>query len=274
MESLNVLMSAFLGISLFLVIPVYVLRAFTEMSIHNVFSHAVLKSPLVAMFWYVAAYGIGMAFDTVVRYGGKNIHTWPPARFVHGFLAATPVAYVLTFMALLAGHLAVFDQSPARSWTLIVVSTGGAALSITVILAIMGMSGGRKPGVLGMTWALGLGLIGSTLLSISVAYAMHFGAKEALTWSGARYVLAGLSPDGGRIFLGPDFWVMHLPFLPWFAFVGVIAAGFLAKGIAQVLERVSLDGHQGGVQARPFYAAALLAAVFAGIFWSASFLIR
>jgi len=51
MKFFNSITSAFLGISLFLVIPVYVLRAFTEMSIHNVFTHAVLKSPLVAVFW-------------------------------------------------------------------------------------------------------------------------------------------------------------------------------------------------------------------------------
>jgi cytochrome c biogenesis factor len=45
MKTFNTLTSVFLGISLFIVIPVYVLYAFTEMSINNVFSHAVLKSP-------------------------------------------------------------------------------------------------------------------------------------------------------------------------------------------------------------------------------------
>ena len=273
MKSFDTITSAFLGISLFLVIPVYVLRAFTEMSIHNVFSHAVLKSPLVAVFWYVAAYGIGLAFDTVVRYAGINIRTWPPARFVHGFLAAAPVAFILTFLALLAGHLAVFDQNPARSWTLILASTAGTALSLSAILGIMGMSGGRKTGVLGMTCALGLAFIVSTVISLGVAYGLHFGASGALTWSAATYVLVGLSPDGSRVFLGPDFWVMHLPFLPWIAFIGAIIAGFLGKGIAQAFDRVSLDGLSGGVPARPFHASALLAALFAGVFWSISLLI-
>lgn len=273
MRSFNTLTSAFLDISLFIVIPVYVLRAFTEMSIHNVFSHAVLKSPLVAVFWYLAAYGVGMAFDTIVRYAGINIGTWPPARFVHGFLAVVPVAFVLTFLALLAGHLAVFDQNPVRSWTLLLVSTGVTALSLTTILGIMGMSGGRKTGVLGMTWALGLGLILSSVLSLAVAYGMHFGAREALTWSGATYVLVGFSPDGSRLFLSPDFWVMHLPFLPWFAFIGAIVAGFFGKGIALIIERISSDGLQVEVQARPYFASALLSATFAGVSWSISYLI-
>ena len=273
MRSFNTLTSAFLDISLFIVIPVYVLRVFTEMSIHNVFSHAVLKSPLVAVFWYLAAYGVGMAFDTIVRYAGINIGTWPPARFVHGFLAVVPVAFVLTFLALLAGHLAVFDQNPVRSWTLLLVSTGVTALSLTTILGIMGMSGGRKTGVLGMTWALGLGLILSSVLSLAVAYGMHFGAREALTWSGATYVLVGFSPDGSRLFLSPDFWVMHLPFLPWFAFIGAIVAGFFGKGIALIIERISSDGLQVEVQARPYFASALLSATFAGVSWSISYLI-
>jgi len=242
MKFFNSITSAFLGISLFLVIPVYVLRAFTEMSIHNVFTHAVLKSPLVAVFWYLAIYGIGMVFDTAVRYCGKNTLTWPPAHFVHGFLAAVPVAFVLTFLALLAGHLAVFDQNPARFWTLILVSTGGTALSFTIINGIMGLSGGRETGVLSLTRALAIGLIFSAVLSLSVAYGIHFDTNEALTKTASTHVLVGFSPDAGRVFLGPDFWVMHLPFLPWLAFLGAIVGGFLGKGIAHSFERFSAEG--------------------------------
>jgi hypothetical protein len=273
MKTFNTLTSAFLGISLFIVIPVYVLRVLTEMSINNVFSHAVLKSPLVAVFWYLSAYGIGMAFDTFARHAGINIRTWPVARFVHGFLAAVPFAFILTFLALLAGHLAVFDQNPARTWTLVLVSTGVTAFSFTAILSLMKMGGGRKAGVLSMTWALGFGLISSTVLSLAVAYGVHFYAKGALTWSGAVNVLVGLSTDGDQILLGPDFWIMHLPFLPWFAFLGAIAAGLLGKGIAYGFDLISLNVLHDVVRARPFYASAMLTASFAGIFWSISFLI-
>jgi hypothetical protein len=203
MKFFNTITSAFLGISLFLIIPVYVLRAFAEMSIHNVFTHAVLKSPLVAVFWYLAIYGIGIWFDTAVRYCGKNTLTWPPAYFVHGFLAAVPVAFVLTFLALLAGHLAVFDQNPVRSWTLILVSTGGTALSFTIIHGIMVLSGGREIGVLSITRALAIGLIFSTVLSLSVAHGIHFDTKEALTMTASTHVLVGFHRTRAGFFSAP-----------------------------------------------------------------------
>jgi hypothetical protein len=277
LKALNALAAVYLGLSLIAVIPVYVLRAFTDSSIYTVFSHAVLQSPLVAVFWYLAAYGLGMVLDTAVRFAGGNFRTSPSGRFVHGCLAAVPITYVLTFTALLAGHLAVFDQSPARSWTLILVSTGVTALSLSAVLRIMGLSRSEKAGSLGLVWALALGLILSTILSLGVAYFMHFGTARALSWSGALNVLAGLSPDGGQIFLGPDFWVMHLPFLPWLAFVFAMVCGFIGKAVAGAFGRVSGPGLPGAAGedtwARPFLTSAVLSGTVAAVFWGLAFLV-
>ncbi|NQV83852.1 MAG: hypothetical protein HQ494_08540 [Rhodospirillales bacterium] len=273
LKVLNGLAAVFLGLSLIAIIPVYALRAFTEVSIHNVFSHAVLKSPLIAVLWYLAAYGAGLVMDMAVRFAGGDFRTWPFGRFVHGGLAAMPVAFVLTFAALLAGHLAVFDQNPARSWTLILLSTGTTALSLPAIVRVMGLSRGENSEGLGVSWALGLGFALSTILSLAVAYGMHFDAGGALSWSGAVNVLVGLSPNGERIFLGPDFWVMHLPFLPWLAFVFTIVAGLLAKAIAGGFKMISRVGLSGDAEVRPFLASALLAVGFVAIFWSFAVLI-
>ncbi|MBT3307612.1 MAG: hypothetical protein HN377_14175 [Alphaproteobacteria bacterium] len=271
LKVLNGFAAVYLGVSLIIIIPVYALRAFTEVSIHNVFSHAVLKSPLVAVFWYLAAYGVGLMLDTAVRFAGGNFRNLALGRFVHGGLAAVPIAFVLTFAALLAGHLAVFEQNPARSWTLVLVSTGITALSLPGVLRVMGLSRGVKTGGLGMPWALGLGFVLSTILSTVVAFGMHFEANGALSWSEAVNVLVGLSPDGKRIFLGPDFWVMHLPFLPWLAFVFTIVASLMGKAIAGAFEWTSTGGLQEGE--RPFLASALLSGAFVVLFWSVSVLV-
>jgi len=236
---LNGLAAVYLGASLIVVIPLYVLRSFTEITIHNVFSHGVLKSFLVVVFWYMAAYGVGLVFDTAARIFGRNPGQWAPARFVHGFLAAVPIAYVLTFLALLAGHLAVFEQDPIRSWQLVLFSTGFTALGLPMTLTLMAMSapaaplggvkGGKEGGGLFLAFAYGIGLCVASGLSLALAYGLHYGTERALSWAEALNVLVGLSPDGARISLSPDFWVAHLPMLPWLAFVFAGFLGFVSK---------------------------------------------
>ena len=60
----------------------------------------------------MAAYGVGLIFDAVYRYFSWDSKGSVSAKLVYGFLAALPVAYVLVFLALLAGHFAVFEQTP------------------------------------------------------------------------------------------------------------------------------------------------------------------
>ena len=85
----------------------------------------------MAVFWYVAAYCVGLIFDAVYRYFSWDSKGSVSAKLVYGFLAALPVAYVLVFLALLAGYLAVFEQSPQRSWPLVLFGTGITALSLS-----------------------------------------------------------------------------------------------------------------------------------------------
>ncbi|MAF95544.1 MAG: hypothetical protein CMM60_07305 [Rhodospirillaceae bacterium] len=231
---LNGVAAAYLGISLIVVIPIYVLRSFTDVNINDVFTHGVLKSFLIAVFWYVAAYGAGLMFDAVLRHMGRDPIDSASARFVHGFLAALPVAYVLTFLALLAGHLAVFDQTPFRSWQLVLFGTGITALGLSLTLRLMAATAARGEkggGGLALAAAYGGGLILAAGLSLVLGVGAYYGTGQALSWAEAGNLLIGLSADGGRVFLGPDFWLMHLTFLPWLAFVGAVFCGFVVKSV-------------------------------------------
>ncbi|HJO75212.1 MAG TPA: hypothetical protein QGH84_08390, partial [Rhodospirillales bacterium] len=83
---LNSLAAVYLGGSFFVVIPVYVLQSFTEVTINYFFSHSVLKSLLVLVIWYVAAYGAGLLIDTWFRSRGVDPAVSLTARFINQFL--------------------------------------------------------------------------------------------------------------------------------------------------------------------------------------------
>ena len=52
-----------------------------------------------------------------------------------------------------------------------------------------------------------------------------------MSWSEVLNTLFALSSDGRRVFLSLKFWLMHLAFLPWLAFVGAIFCGFVVKSV-------------------------------------------
>jgi hypothetical protein len=265
---LNGVAAVYLGISLIVVIPVYVLRSFTDATLNNVFSHGVLNSFLVAVFWYVAAYAAGLMFDAVLRFRGRDPKASALARFVHGFLAAVPVAFVLTFLALLAGHLAVFDQSPFRSWQLTLWSTGITALSLSLTLRLMAacsVNSERGGGGLALAVAYGGGLILAAGMSMALGVGAYYGTGQALSWGEAWNLMIGLTADGGRVFLGPDFWIMHLAFLPWLAFAGAVIYGFVAKGVILCFQFISSPDN---AAKQPFLVSAVSCAAGAVLFYA------
>lgn len=266
LRALNGVAAAYLGISLIVVIPVYVLRSFTDATLYGVFTHSVLKSFLVAVFWYMAAYGAGLIFDAVTRYFGWDAKGSVSAKLVYGFLAALPVAYVLVFLALLAGHLSVFEQSPQRNWPLVLFGTGITALSLSLTLRLMAWAaakGQKNGGGLVLAAAYGGGLILAAGLSLVLGAGAHLGEGQALSSAEAWNMLFGLSSDGRRVFLSPDFWLMHLTFLPWLAFVGAVFCGIVVKGVLKGLQ--FLTGPDAAKQ--PFLVSAVSCAAGAFLFW-------
>ena len=265
-RALNGVAAAYLGISLIVVIPIYVLQSFTDVTLNDVFTHGVLKSFLVAVFWYMAAYGAGLIFDAVTRYFGWDPKDSVSAKLVYGFLAALPVAYVLVFLALLAGHLAVFDQSPFRSWQLVLFGTGITALSLSLTLRLMAWAaakGEKRGGGLALPIAYGGGFLIAAGLSLVLGVGAHLWPGQALSWAEAWNMLFGLSRDGQRVFLNPGFWLMHLAFLPWLAFVGAVVCGFVVKSILKGVQ--FLTGPDAAKQ--PFLVSAVSCAAGAVLFW-------
>ncbi len=276
---INALAAAFLGVSLFLVIPFYVLRSFTNLVIH---SPGVLKSLLVALFWYVAAYGAGLMFDTALRLGGLNPNRLSWARFVHCFLAMLPVAYVLTFVALWFGQSAVSEQAAPHTWQLVLLSIVLTAFSLPVTLRLMsaGQTTGPEPepkpkpepdkGNLFVIGAYGASLTVAVGLSLVLAMGIYFGTDRAYSWGGALNLLVGLTADGKRVYLGPDFWVSHLPFVPLLLFLAAAVAGYVCKTTIQVFH--AFAGREASLE-RPFMASALSCGSLAVLVFASAVLI-
>ena len=262
----NGLAAAYLGLSLMIVIPVYLVLSFTDATINNVFSHGVLKSLLVAVFWYMAAYGAGLAFATALRVAGVDPAGSPVARFVDAFLAALPVAFVLTFLALLVGHFAVYEQSPFRSWRLVLWSTGLTSLAFAVTLRLMawggrmGKDGGCRRRLLA---AYVLSLLAAAGLAVLLAKGAYDLPRQPVGWADAVGILFGNAPERAGIYLGPQFWVSHLPFLPVCAFVAAVVCGVIGKAAAAALG--AFFGAAAGE--RPFLAASATAGGVAVLLW-------
>ena len=92
----------------------------------------------------------------------------------------------------------------------------------------------------------------------------HLGEGQAVSWSEAWNTLFGLSSDGRRVFLSPDFWLMHLTFLPWLAFVVAVFCGFVVKSVLYGVQ--FLTGPDATNQ--PFLVSAVSCAAGAVLFWS------
>ena len=232
---LNRAASLFLGLALYVFVPAYVLRAFADRLLHETVGHAFFESLLVAPLVFILAY------SAMMFVAGPGDGRGAPARAAlgptaHAFLAALPVSFILVFGALLAGHLAVADPSPARSWPLLVsamvlASTGFAA---TRALLAAGL-GSPRPGALAA--ACLAGLVVAAGLSAALMVLADAPAPAPLTASQVLNVLAGRSRDGGGLYLGPEFWVTHLPFVPMLAVLGGIGGAWLARILAVPLAR-------------------------------------
>ncbi|MEE9318667.1 MAG: hypothetical protein V3U48_10320 [Rhodospirillales bacterium] len=272
---INALAAAFLGVSLLVIIPFYVLRSFTDVVVH---SQGFLKSLLVALFWYMAAYGAGLVFDTALRFGGLNPNRLSWARFVHGFLAALPVAYILTFLALWFGQRAVLQQDAAQTWQLVLLSIVLTAFSLPVTLRFMsaGERTGPEPkpepdkGNLFVIGAYGAGLAVAVGLSWVLAMGFHFGTDRAYSWGGALNLMVGLTSDGKQVYLGSDFWVSHLPFVPWLLFLAAVVAGYVSKATLQAFH--AFAGRGASIE-RPFLASALSCGTMAAVVFVSAVLI-
>ncbi len=238
---LNAAISLAIGIGVFVFLPAYALVSLTTHAMHTGFAHAVLNSFLLVVFCYVPAAGLW----TMLRRGGGLGEMTAWERFLARALLALPIYFILYFLALLAGHFAVFDPAPARDWQGLASTMGMGALAVAATLWVL------DRGVAGKDRGHAAGVLIAGLI-IAVWGALGAGALAGL--DAPPWLLVGRD-TAGRIDLGPGFWVIHLTFLPLLTMLAAVVALALARVVVQVF------GGAGGCMVRkPYVATALWAA--------------
>ena len=227
---LNGSAAMFMGVSVFLFVPAYVLRSFTDRILHDHIGHAVLESIAVAPLCYVVAYA------TMLFYRGFLNVPAPAAAAINGFLAALPAAFVLTFVALQAGAVAVHGSELPKTWPMLMASMVFASAAVPSTLAIIEAANRRRKLVAGIAACI------CVAAALSAAVLVFGNTSGPMTAARVFNGLLGISADGGRMFLGPDFWVMHIPFLPVIVFVAGLVAVWLAKAVLAVSRRIVRAG--------------------------------
>ncbi len=220
------------GVGLFLGVPVYVLTSFSNRLLYGDISHIFMLSLLTLPFYYAAAYS---AINFVELFAGRDptLPRGPALRFVYRFIAALPGAFLLFYLALLFGQMAVKAPAPDRTVQQMLVTLGLTALSLPLSMAALSPLTGRKKGASGALLAMLQALGVAAGLSVAVLYLSHLLTPREYGLGESLNVLVGLSREGAGVSLGPDFWVMHLPFLPVSAVLGFLAVGGMAKGMTQ-----------------------------------------
>ncbi len=255
--------AVYLGASVFLLIPLYVFRSFATLARIDVFPHAVPESILVAPLCYLVAYGAKLVLDSFV-FG--RLEGSPPGAAVtalHGFLAALPAAFVLTFVALLVGGTIDAASTPSLSWQYLISSMAFTSAGLAATLLIMGWAHGA-----GGPWALTAGYVASVAAGGVLSWAMllcgRLASARALNGEEAFAVLLGRAPGTDHLQLGADFWVMHLPMVPAGVLVAGVAVAWLAKAIASPVGLVL--GPEYPIR-RPLLLAGVVCAVLVVLFW-------
>ena len=198
--------AVYLGASVFLLIPLYVFRSFATLARIDVFPHAVPESILVAPLCYLVAYGAKLVLDSFV-FG--RLEGSPPGAAVtalHGFLAALPAAFVLTFVALLVGGTIDAASTPSLSWQYLISSMAFTSAGLAATLLIMGWAHGAG-GAVGVDSGLRGQRGGGRRPFLSNAFVRAIGDRAGAERGGGLRRPAGTSaghgpPSIGRRLLG------------------------------------------------------------------------
>ncbi|NQU58625.1 MAG: hypothetical protein HQ513_15465 [Rhodospirillales bacterium] len=243
------------GVGLLLGAPIYSLVSFTDRISHEKISHAFLLCLLIAPFYYVVAFS---AMNYIELFLGRDPsrERTPPVLFVRRFLAAFAPAFVLVFLALLLGQLAVEQVVPVRTVQMLVISIAISAFSLPVTMCALSSALSRG-GLVGSLLAPLNALITAIGLSSALLYFSKLSSADEVTLAESVNVMFGLDGGGGTVFLGPDFWVMHIPFLPILGVLVFFLIAVLAKAVSLIP----------GLSGRPNLAsAALMGVVGVGLF--------
>ena len=250
--------ATFLGFSVFFFVPAYAVQSFSDRLLKESVGLAMLESVLVAPLCYMVAYSTMIVFDNLSRGRAGRLRG-----AINGFLAALPVSYVLTFVAVLVGHFAVADPEPKKTWALLLASMVFASSALPIVVAVLGrvLQSGRG---FALAAAYGTCVVVSGGLSVLLYVFAYPAADGARSVAAALNVLIGLAPEGGRVYLGPAFWVAHLPYVPIALCFAGFGVGLLAKMVAALL-----GAFRGGafVHDKPLLSSGLLSALLSLLAW-------
>ena len=229
----NALAALYLGVGFKFGIPLYVLRSFSDRLLKEAIDHAVIESLMVAPLVFIIVHAGFTLFGTIA---GRRTEAAVVVDPVAGLAAALPVTFVLTFVALFLGATAEAPESLGQSWALLFAAMACGAAALPVTLAVLGAAlRSTTPGA----------VIGALLAALAVAWALAaalwLGAygPEMLSFEALATVMVGFHPTSGHLFLGPEFWILNLPFLPAVAVVGGLVAAVYLKAIASLVDRVT-----------------------------------
>ena len=235
-RSLRALLAVIFFAGAFLFVPAYVFVSFTGRIIHIPVGHAAIGSVIIVPLLYLACHSAAIAAQVVLRSGFVGRAGWAVAP-LSAYLAMVPVAYLLSFIAILRGHLLVPTATIPLDGATLGVSTAMIALGLAVTIRMF------ATGRLVLAW------LGS-FAAVAIVAALQSYLLLRITSDGPAAaeivnLLLGYAASGNQILLGPRFWLTHAPFvlLVVALFLGIAAALAKLFGTALAAAGVGIPQH-------------------------------
>jgi len=245
-EALTALLSPLLFATMFIFLPGYVFWSLTDRMRHMPIGHAALSSLLVAPILYVVCQsmvlGIAGTWGALV----PSARATAFRRLVTAFAAALPFAYLLMFVAQMAGHLAMPDQPQPMEWPVLFVAILACALSAASTSYFL--TARRTQAIRAVVKSSVAGLILCYLVAWLVGFQVRY---DVIT-------------------LSPLFWLVHLALLPPLGLIGLLVLAGMAKIVLGVT--AAIMGAEAAA-ARPYFVVGTVMLVMAGgAGWAAAIL--
>ncbi|NQV56615.1 MAG: hypothetical protein HQ503_12215, partial [Rhodospirillales bacterium] len=151
---------------IFFFVPGYVFVSLTERVLHMPIGHALLGSFLIVpLLYFVAQFSV-----LVSALGARDMPAGALKTILNdhypNFAAALPVAYVLVFAALLAGHLSAEETALPMTWRMLLVALAGVGAATNVPMAMLKQVISNRPTNAARLGWLGVGIGAIALITL------------------------------------------------------------------------------------------------------------
>lgn len=252
---LHALLSTAVLISLFLIIPVYLIYSFIDLSRYPLGGNIMVTALFVVPFWCLGALFVSYVVDQMLfrlRAGGDD----EQVGLHHRILAMAPLAFVLFHFMLAVGQALTGEEMTGWPWRLVLICTGAGAVTAGGGLWLVRWAARcHRPAAVAQ--AAGLVLIAGVVagaLVLVMSGAASAGDAISLMWGQGR---EGTPP------LSWPFWVAQGVALPGYAFVMLPIIGMATRAAAVVLDGVR----------RPYLVMGGSAAVLGSMVWTSGWML-